>query len=148
MTTANYNYVLVMLRSRNFNPNHHDIEDIVSDATVSALENGVDPTSKPFKGYLVIQTLRYMDKARKRKTEPISAARNICDSPRQPDSEDMTSVIGAMAILQPYLADTAQHMARGLTPTFSANSLGIKPRTVSVNRCRALDAIRATLRGD
>lgn len=144
-------YVSIMLRNKNFTPHVWEVDDICQEACLGALENGVCMDTKQFRGFLVICTLRYMQKTyRKKPVDPIGSARHmVSDEPSPLETviltEDIRNLESAMGSLQPYLRQTVMLTLDGMTPAQIAEILGVKSTTVRVNKVRVKDELRNIL---
>jgi len=144
-------YVSIMLRNKNFTPHVWEVDDIVQEACLGALERGVDMETKQFRGFLVICTLRYMQKTyRKKPVEPIGAAKRMVSDDRNPLesvilTEELDLLEGAMKSLQPYLYQTVKLTLDGLKPSEIADILGLKPLTVRGNKTRVKNELKSIL---
>lgn len=145
---SDYNYVRTTLRKRGHKPSQATVDDIVQAARLAAIERNFDISSAKFKGFLVIQCLRFLQKsARAKPVMQIQAAYKThagCTNPidKLIVDEDLQRLNYAIRNLPMGLRDTMEMTLRGLDVHDISEIRGVKHRTVSVDICRAKDMLR------
>ncbi len=140
-------YVIATSKNRGWNININDIEDIVQDAYMSALEKDQRIDASEFTGYLVISMLRFVQKRARSKSTPtpnkelnrFMTADSIGHATEQ--SDDIRCLLENIKSLPDYLQRDLADFLNGLSTAQIAEKNGMKRSTVSVNICRAKEIL-------
>lgn len=142
-------YAKTIFRSRNFRIQKADLDDVVQSAIVAAIDKGCDINSNPMKGFIFISCMRFIQTSCKNavKTAGNKVNRAYIDAGLAAVDvhDDMTLILDRSKNLPPYLMDTLRGMLADQSVGQIGMSMGVKPRTVSVNKCRVLTFLRNSI---
>jgi DNA-directed RNA polymerase specialized sigma24 family protein len=134
-----------MCKNRGWRIERYDIEDIVHDAYMHAMNKQIEIDSQLFVGYLVINVLRFVQKRGKSKlaytTTEILNKNSACDSIDSEYKDDLDKLYVSINSLPYYLKRDVKQFLSGLSTAEIATNNNMKRETISVNLCRAKDIL-------
>lgn len=142
-------YAKTIFRSRNFRIQKADLDDVVQSALADGLARGCGLNDTGMKGYLFISCMRFIQTTSKRnaRMNGQKVIRTYEDSGLSmiDVGDDLTAILQHAKSLPDYLKDTLQHMLVGGSIDQISAAMSVKPRTVSVNKCRVVKFLRNSI---
>lgn len=145
---AMYGFAKAMSKGRGINPN--DLDDVVQDALCDALGSGIDD-QKAIQGFVMIGILRFtQNRSRKYKSPAVKPGTingltlSVMDNgPIMVEiMDEFDAVMMDVGSLSESLRDTVLLSLKSLNNHEIAAIRGVRHRTVAVDKCRAVDALR------